>query len=69
MSPAPTRPFDQAVLSAWQAELKATGAATLTQQGLQREPDLLPRFAAHYPQPKPCAGGCAAACNANGNAL
>jgi hypothetical protein len=52
MSQAPTRPFDQAVLSAWQAELKATGDATLTQQCLQREADLLPRFAAHYPQLK-----------------
>src|SRR5215208_7392064 len=48
MTAAPTRSFDQALLSAWQAELEAAGDATLKQQCLQREPDLLPQFAEHY---------------------
>src|SRR5215208_6906473 len=52
MTEEPTRPFDQALLLAWQAELKATGDATLKQQCLQPEPDLLPQFAAHYQQLK-----------------
>ena len=52
MNDEPTCTFDQAVLSAWQDELKATGDATLKQQCLQREPELLPRFAAHYQQLK-----------------
>ncbi|HKF94222.1 MAG TPA: hypothetical protein VKB96_06410, partial [Gammaproteobacteria bacterium] len=55
-----------ALLSAWQAKLKATGDATLKQQGLPREPDLLPGITRSS---KPYAGGCAAACNANGSAL
>src|SRR5829696_1377434 len=48
MTAAPTRSFDQALLSAWQAELEAAGDATLKQQCLERELDLLPQFAEHY---------------------
>jgi hypothetical protein len=44
MSQAPTRTFDQAVLSAWQAELKAACNPIIKEQCLQQEPDLLPRF-------------------------
>jgi hypothetical protein len=50
MSPAPTRTLAPALLLAWQAALKATGDATLKQQCLQQEPDLLPRFNKHYRQ-------------------
>ena len=52
MSQESGRTCNQALLSAWQDELKATGNATLKQQCLQQEPELLPRFAAHYPQLK-----------------
>src|SRR5215208_4326246 len=52
MNDEPTCTFDQAVLSAWQDELKATGDATLEQQCLEREPDLLPRFTDQYRQLK-----------------
>jgi len=48
MTAAPTRSFDQALLSAWQAELEAAGDATLKQQCLERELDLLPQFVEHY---------------------
>src|SRR5215213_8718884 len=52
MTAAPTRSFDQALLSAWQAELKATPNPIIKEQCLQQEPDLLPHFAAHYQQLK-----------------
>ena len=48
MAEEPTRTVDQSVLSIWQDELKTTGDATLKQQCLQREPELLPQFAEHY---------------------
>jgi hypothetical protein len=48
MTEEPIRPFDQALLSAWQAELKATRNPIIKEQCLQREPDLLPSFAQHY---------------------
>ena len=48
----PSRTFDYAILSAWQEQLTATHDSSLNQQFLQREPDLLPRFAAHYQQLK-----------------
>jgi hypothetical protein len=41
------------MLSAWQAELKATRNATIKQQCLQQAPDLLPQFAQHYDKLKP----------------
>src|SRR5215210_2607493 len=50
MTEEPSRTLHQALLSAWQDELKATGDAPLKQQCLQQEPDLLPRFAAQYQQ-------------------
>ena len=52
MTEEPLHTFDQAVLSAWQDELKATRGATIEQQCLQREPDLLLRFGEHYYQLK-----------------
>src|SRR5215212_3444143 len=52
MTEEPTRTFDQATLSAWQAELEASNNPSIKQQCLQREPELLPRFAAHYQQLK-----------------
>src|SRR5215208_6549817 len=48
MTEEPIRAFDQALLSAWQNELKATCDATLKQQCLQQEPELLPLFVVHY---------------------
>jgi hypothetical protein len=41
------RTFDQAILSAWQDELKATRNPSIKQQCLQRESELLLRFAEH----------------------
>jgi hypothetical protein len=55
----PIRPFDQALLSAWQAELKATRNPIVKEQYLQQEPELLPRFAAQYQQLKALATGAA----------
>src|SRR5829696_4266120 len=52
MTEEPTSTFDQATLSAWQAELEASNNPSIKQQCLQREPELLPRFAAHYQQLK-----------------
>src|SRR5215211_7166713 len=48
----PSRTLDQTMLSAWQAELKATHSPIVKEQGVQQAPDLLPRFAAHYQQLK-----------------
>jgi hypothetical protein len=45
-----TSTFDQAVRSAWQAELGAPRNPIIIGQGLQQEPELLPRFAEHYQQ-------------------
>jgi hypothetical protein len=50
MTEAPLRTLDQALLSAWQAELKATRNLSLKQQLSHREGELRPRFAAHYQQ-------------------
>ena len=50
MTDEPIRTFDQAMLSAWQEQLKATRNPIAKEQGLQQAPDLLPRFAAHYQQ-------------------
>src|SRR5215208_6591616 len=47
-----TRTFSQALLSAWQAELKATQNPSLKQQLSYREGELLPRFVEHYQQLK-----------------
>jgi hypothetical protein len=52
MSQESGRTCNQTILSAWQDGLKATGDATLKQQCLQQEPDLLPRFIEHYQQLK-----------------
>jgi hypothetical protein len=48
----PIRPFDQALLSAWQAELKATRNPIIKEPCLQQESELLPRFAEQYQQLK-----------------
>src|SRR5215212_169630 len=48
----PTRTFDQTILSTWQEELNATRDPIIKEQGLEREPELLPRFAQHYQQLK-----------------
>jgi hypothetical protein len=48
----PIRLFDQALLSAWHAELKATRNPIIKEQCLQQESGLLPRFVAHYQQLK-----------------
>jgi hypothetical protein len=47
-----SRTYDQAVLAAWQDELKATDDASIRQQCLQQESELLPHFAEHYQQLK-----------------
>jgi hypothetical protein len=52
MTTEPIRTFDQAMLFAWQAELKATRNPSIKQQCLQRECELLPCFAEHYQQLK-----------------
>jgi hypothetical protein len=52
MTAAPSRTLDQALLWAWQAELKATRNLSLKQQLSHREGELRPRFAAHYQQLK-----------------
>ena len=52
MTEEPLHTFDQAVLSAWHDELQATRNLSLKQQLSHREGELLPRFAAHYPQLK-----------------
>jgi hypothetical protein len=50
MTDEPTRTVGQALLSAWQDELQATRNPIVKEQCLPQEPDLLPRFAAHYQQ-------------------
>jgi hypothetical protein len=55
----PTRTLDQALLSAWQAELKATRNPNIKQQLSHSECELLPRFAAQYQQLKALATGAA----------
>src|SRR5215207_3768773 len=52
MTEEPFRTLDQAMLSAWQAEFKTTRNPIIKEQCLQQEPDLLPRFVAHYQQLK-----------------
>jgi hypothetical protein len=52
MSDGPSRTFDQALLSAWQAELKATPNPIIKEQCLPQAPDLRPRFAAQYQELK-----------------
>ena len=52
MTAEPIRTLDQALLSAWQDELKATPNPIIKEPCLQQEPDLLPRFAQHYQQLK-----------------
>ncbi|HKF94486.1 MAG TPA: hypothetical protein VKB96_07785, partial [Gammaproteobacteria bacterium] len=52
MTEAPDCTFNQALLSAWQAELKATHSAIIKEQGLPQAPDLLPRFTEQYQQLK-----------------
>ena len=50
MTQAPIRTLDQALLSAWQDEPKATPNPIVKEQCLQQESDLLPRFVEHYQQ-------------------
>src|SRR5215216_6733177 len=52
MNDGPTRTLDQTILAAWQEELNATRDPSIQQQCLQRGPELLPQFAAHYQQLK-----------------
>jgi hypothetical protein len=52
MTEDPARPFAPTLLFAWQAQLNATGDATLKRSCLQQEPKLLPRFAEQYRQLK-----------------
>jgi predicted secreted protein len=52
MTQEPTRTFDQAMVSVWEDELKATRDPSLKQQLSYREDDLLPRLAAPYQQLK-----------------
>ncbi|HKF94507.1 MAG TPA: hypothetical protein VKB96_07890 [Gammaproteobacteria bacterium] len=52
MTEAPLRTLDQALLAAWQAELKATRNLSLKQQLSHREGELRPRFAEQYRQLK-----------------
>src|SRR5687767_13277898 len=48
MTVAPAGMFDQAVLSAWEQELKAARDPYAMQQCLAQAPEVLPRFAEHY---------------------
>ncbi|HKF95698.1 MAG TPA: hypothetical protein VKB96_14105 [Gammaproteobacteria bacterium] len=50
MIEAPLRTFAPTMLAAWQAERKATRNPSIKEQCLQRESELLPRFAEHYQQ-------------------
>src|SRR5215203_1749630 len=52
MTEEPTCTLNQAIVSAWQAELKAPRNPIVKDQCVQQAPDLLPRFAAHYQQLK-----------------
>jgi hypothetical protein len=52
MTEAPIRTFDQALLLAWQDELKATPNPIVKEQCLPQEQEVLRRFAAHYQQLK-----------------
>jgi hypothetical protein len=52
MTQEPTRTFDQAMVSVWEDELKATRDSSLKQQLSYREDELLPRLAAPYQQLK-----------------
>src|SRR5215218_8052372 len=52
MPQARSETFAQALLFAWQAELKAFGNRNVRQQCQQQEGELLPRFAEHYQQLK-----------------
>src|SRR5215208_2882906 len=52
MTEEPSRTLDQALLAAWQAELKAAPNPIIKEQCLPQEPELLPRFAEHYQQLK-----------------
>jgi hypothetical protein len=52
MRQAPTRTFDQALVSAWHDELKATRNPSIKHQCLQQQGELLPRFAMHYQELK-----------------
>jgi hypothetical protein len=52
MTQEPTRTFDQAMVSVWEDELKATRDPSLKQQLSYREGELLPRLAAPYQQLK-----------------
>lgn len=45
-----TLALDQAIMSAWRHELKVTHNPQVKQQCIQRECELLPRFAGHYQQ-------------------
>jgi hypothetical protein len=48
MKQTPSSPSSQSVLSAWQAQLQVAQDPHLKQQLLQRQGELLPRFAEHY---------------------
>ena len=48
MTKEPDHTFDQALLSAWQAALKATNQPNFKQQLSHGEAELLPRFTKHY---------------------
>jgi hypothetical protein len=52
MSQESGRTLGQALLSAWQDELKATRDSSLKQQLSRSEGELLPHFTAHYQQLK-----------------
>jgi hypothetical protein len=52
MTDGPIRTLDQALLSAWQDELKATRNPIIKEPCLQQESELLPRFAEQYQQLK-----------------
>jgi hypothetical protein len=56
MTQEPTRTFDQAMVSVWEDELKATRDPSLKQQLSYREDELLPRLTSSS---KPYAGGTA----------
>jgi hypothetical protein len=66
MTQEPTGTFDQAMVSVWEDELKATRDPSLKQQLSYREGELLPRLTSSS---KPYAGGYGVAHKESGSSL
>jgi hypothetical protein len=69
MTEEPTRTLDQAILSTWQAELKATRNLHIKQGCLEREPELLSRFSGIMSSSRLYANACAGAYKDSGSSV